>query len=151
MKTRTQFLLSMLSIAALVAISGCEAVGIKPMVGPDGLPRLGNGPFTDCNGAACTVSITVVNCDNVVDPGTLYVGYRGQVQLIWQLNTPGYTFDGPGIVFQGGPITVHGAAPRQVTAHDNNTGRAGPFKYKILLRETATNKPCHKDPEVVNG
>jgi len=141
MKTRTKFLLSL--AAASMLLAGCEILrdrddhreggGVKPMA-------------ADCYQNTCDVFLTVqgsgATCTITPDPYVLHV-HKAETEIFFRITTPGYSFTS--MNFHSGPLSNPRNGRTVFTWHDHNTGKAGPFKYRIEL-----NGGCVLDPDVVN-
>ena len=108
-----------------------------------------------CEKSPCKVVVTVEGCRIEVAPERLGVrhGLR-DTEIVWELESPGYSFPERGITFQDKEMTkpvFHQARrvePNRFTIIDAN---AGPGKYKYNVRVMKGEKACPPyDPYIVN-
>jgi hypothetical protein len=120
----------------------------------------GSQPFSDgrtlrCTGQSCDVQVAVACssgvCTASIDNDTVQVPHGNSPNIIWQLQSPGYTFPSNGIVianagteFDNCQIEANG---RRFKCHDKHT-RAGRYKYTVNITGSPAVPPL--DPFVDN-
>lgn len=132
------------SLAVLLIVSGCATA-------PGGSGSHGRTPA--CNDVVCHVVITVTNCQVTANPPTIEVT-RQNVEIHWDIDSAGYTFDPHGITverdnsaeFYGGTVAEHG---QKYVLHDKNSF-SSTYKYDIRVLNNGAACPV-VDPWIYNN
>jgi hypothetical protein len=97
------------------------------------------------------VTVTVANNQITVDRETVNLHGQGpNVQIQWNIATPGWTFPDNGIVIANNDGQFHSNSAQQGTRymwHDRNTG-GKTYKYTINVSNGST--PLSLDPMIAN-
>lgn len=107
-----------------------------------------------CTTHECHIAIAVANCQIAADPSVIRIGAANRnVELHWDITTPGFAFSDEGIVFNDDPgrefQNPAKPQPTKFIVHDRHSS-AGDFKYTINIRASSACPALTLDPWVVN-
>ena len=101
----------------------------------------------------CKIDVSVADCQVTVKPDTVDA-YGKNLEIHWDIVSPGYAFTPDGIAFKDDPThefhDPHRPQPKKFTWHDKNTvARPAPFPYSVRVTKDGT--PCPPtDPGIIN-